>query len=316
MLVVLAVLATTGPASAAEPRLTVSKSALARSLKCVGPVANAKRTPIMLVTGTGASGDEAYLIGKGAFDREGRGVCRVNFPDFTTADVQVSVQYLVYGIRTMRKRAGRDVAVFGISQGGLLPRVALTYWPSLRAQVSDVLAAAGTQHGTNTAGFSDCRRAPGCIPAGWQQRAGSSFLKALNAQRDETPGPTAWTTVRSRDDEVVQPQTGRKPTSSLEGATNVLIQSVCRGRKVTHIGTAVDSVSFALFRDAITHRGPAKLSRIPKSVCSQPYAPGLDPATTAALIGGADGLTGGRSTSQPRVTREPVVRAIFKKKVE
>ena len=98
----IAISASAGPASAADPKLTVSKAALAKSLKCVGPVAGAKRTPIMLVTGTGASGDEAYVIGKGAFDREGRGVCRVNFPNFTTADVQVSVQYLVYGIRTMR----------------------------------------------------------------------------------------------------------------------------------------------------------------------------------------------------------------------
>ena len=144
----------------------MGKASRVDRLKCVGPVADAKRTPIMLVTGTGASGDEAYAIGKGAFDREGRGVCRVNFPDFTTADVQVSVQYLVYGIRTMRRRAGRDVAVFGISQGGLLPRIALTYWPSLRAQVSDVLAAAGTQHGTSLGSSAACQRSPGASPPG------------------------------------------------------------------------------------------------------------------------------------------------------
>ena len=70
-------------------------------------------------------------------------MCTVNFPDFTTADIQVSVQYLVNGIRSMERRAGRPIAVIGISQGGLLPRFALTYWPSLRAQVTDVLAAAG-----------------------------------------------------------------------------------------------------------------------------------------------------------------------------
>ena len=88
----------------------------------------------MLVTGTGATGDEAYAIGKGAFDAYGHPVCTVNFPDFTTADIQVSVQYLVNGIRAMERRAGRPIAVIGISQGGLLPRFALTYWPSLRAQ--------------------------------------------------------------------------------------------------------------------------------------------------------------------------------------
>ena len=125
----------------------------------------------MLVTGTGASGDEAYLIGKPAFDAYGAPVCWVNFPNHTTADVQVSVQYLVHGLRTMSARAGRPVAVFGISQGGLLPRIALTYWPSLRKRVSDVLSAAGTQHGTTAGSRAACRR-DGCTPAPCWKAAG------------------------------------------------------------------------------------------------------------------------------------------------
>jgi hypothetical protein len=220
------------------------------------------------------------------------------------------VQYLVNGLRVMARRAGRRVAVFGISQGGLLPRVALTYWPSLRAKVSDVIAAAGTQHGTILGGDrSACATPPGCIPAGWQQAAGSHFLKALNAQPDETPGPTSWTTVRSSDDETVQPQTGPHPTSALQGATNILIQSVCPGRKVSHIGTALDSVTFAAIDDAMTHAGPAKRSRFAADICAHPYAPGLDEAATTSLLTAAGGLTGSRSTSQPRVTEEPKVRA-------
>src|SRR5689334_21579395 len=127
-----ATLAIAGPAGAAEPKLTVAKPKMRAALKCGPGVKEAKRTPVMLVTGTGASGDEAYAIGKPAFDAYGAPVCWVNFPDHTTADIQVSVQYLVYGLRTMSARAGRPIAVFGISQGGLLPRIALTYWPSLR----------------------------------------------------------------------------------------------------------------------------------------------------------------------------------------
>lgn len=297
-------------ASAAEPALTVGPKALAASLHCVGPLANAKRTPIMLVTGTGASGAEAYAIGKGALDDYGAPVCYVDFPNFTTADIQVSVQYLVSGLRVMSRRAGRRVAVFGISQGALLPRVALTYWPSLRTKVSDVIAAAGTQHGTTTGSAAACRIS-GCIPAGWQQAAGSRFQRALNAQPDETPGPTSWTTVRSQTDEVVRPTTGPHPTSALRGATNVLIQSVCPGRKVTHIGTALDSVTFALTRDAIGHAGPAKVARLPTDICANRYAAGLDPVATSGLLGAATSLTGGRNAGQPKVTREPALRAWF-----
>lgn len=306
-------LAVTPTAHAAEPKLTVRSSKLAAGLKCTTGVRHAKRTPIMLVTGTGASGDEAYGIGKPALDKYGAPVCWVNFPHHTTADVQVSVQYLVYGLRIMARRAGRKVAVFGISQGGLLPRVALTYWPSLRRKVSDVIAAAGTQHGTTTFSLPECKR-QGCTPAEFQQAAGSKFLKALNRRtHDESPGPTSWTTVRSVNDETVKPQTGPHPSSSLKGATNVLIQHVCPGRNVSHIGTALDSVTFALIVDAIKHPGPAKVSRLPKSVCGHPYAPGLDPKTTTALIAAAGGLTSGRSKTEPKVKREPPVRRWMKR---
>ena len=305
--------AAAAPAQAREPRLTVAQRTLDAALHCTPGVDRATRTPLMVVTGTGASGAEAYAIAKPAFDVYGAPVCYVDFPHFTTADMQVSVQYLVNGLRVMSRRAKRRVAVVGISQGGLLPRIALTYWPSLRAKVSDVVAAAGTQHGT-TVGLGACKQSPaGCVPAAWQQLAGSKFLRALNAQPDETPGPTAWTTVRSATDEVVQPQTGPHPTSALKGATNVLIQDVCPGRAVSHIGTGLDSVTFALAADALAHRGPAKVSRLPKDVCDHPYAPGLDESATKNLIAAADTLTAGRAASEPKVAREPRVRAWMKR---
>jgi hypothetical protein len=304
----LCVLAAAAPAAAADPPLTVPKAELDAALRCHGRLQGAERQPIMLVTGTGATGDEAYAIGKGAFDAYRHPVCTVNFPAFTTADIQVSVQYLVNGIQSMTRRAAQPIAIIGISQGGLLPRFALTYWPSLRADVTDVLAAAGTQHGTTL--FDPAACAPsGCAPALWQQAAGSKLLAALNAQADETPGPTAWTTVRSATDEVVQPQTGPHPTSALKGATNVLIQSVCPGRMVSHIGTVLDSVAFAAFTDAIAHKGAARIARLPKDVCAHPYAPGLDEAGTTALLGASGDLITPRLVNQaPRVAAEPPVR--------
>ena len=299
----------------AGPKLTVPKADLAAAFHCPRPVENATDTPIMLVTGTGASGEQAYLIGEGAFEAYGHPVCYVDFPDFTTADIQVSVQYLVYGLRREAALSGRKVAVFGISQGGLLPRFALTYWPDLRSKVSDVLAAAGTQHGSNVGKVSGnpCSAANPCTPAGWQQQKGSNLLNALNSQPDETPGNVSYTTVRSLTDETVQPQGGKHPTSALEGASNILIQDVCPGRTTTHIGTALDSVTFAAFDDAIVHKGAAKVSRLPSDVCSHPYAPGLDEATAAALLSAAGGLTSSQSAAAPKLTAEPKVKPYVKR---
>ena len=86
-------------AMASGPPLTVPQADLAAAFKCPIDPTNATTTPIMFVTGTGASGDQGYLIGQDAFKAYGHPVCYVNFPDFTTADIQVSVQYLVYGLR-------------------------------------------------------------------------------------------------------------------------------------------------------------------------------------------------------------------------
>ena len=78
------------PAAAASgPKLTVSKSDLEAAFHCPLGAPDARGKPIMFVTGTGATGDQGYLIGQDAFEQYGHPVCYVNFPDFTTADIQV-----------------------------------------------------------------------------------------------------------------------------------------------------------------------------------------------------------------------------------
>lgn len=305
-------LASAKPRKPPEPKIAVPKVQLEAAFHCHGEIQGATSEPALFVTGTGATGEQGYLIGKGAFDAFGHPVCDVDFPDYTTADIQVSVQYLVYAIRRMYQESGRRIAIVGISQGGLLPRLALTYWPSLRPMVTDVLAAAGTQHGSTVAAGS-CSETSPCPPAIWQQAAGSNLLKALNRQPIEAPGPTAWTTVRSETDEDVQPTTGPHPTSALKGATNILIQAICPGRVVTHIGTAFDSVTFAAFADAISHKGPAKVSRLPADVCAHPYAPGLDEEKASLFIAGSTGLISTQEATVPQVTAEPKVRAYVKR---
>src|SRR4051794_5658319 len=270
------------PASA-EPQLTVPQAKLAAAFHCNGKIRNATKEPILLSTGTGATGGELYASLKPVLDRYGHPSCYVDFPDYTTADVQISAQYLVFAIRKTERLADRSLAIYGISQGALLPRIALTYWPSLGRKVTDVIAAAGTQHGT-TVGEGSCSSSTPCAPAIWQQAADSNFLRALNGQPDESPGQTSWTTVRSLNDQVVQPQNGPHPTSALEGASNILIQRVCPGKKQDHIGTIFDSVTFAALVDAVAHRGGAKTSRFPASTCSTKYARPLDEQQTDNAI--------------------------------
>lgn len=311
-LITVAALAAPSAASAADPVLTVPQATLDAAVHCTGPALNSTTlTPIMLVTGTGATGDDVYGITKSAWDLYGHPVCYVNFPDQMTADVQISAQYLVNGIRYEYARAGRKIAILGISQGAMLPRWALTWWPSLRSKVSDVVAAAGTQHGSTIVvdkyTSKNCAPHNGCPPAAWQQAVGSNLLNALNAYPSEAPGPTSWTTIRSTTDEVVQPETGPNPTSSLKGASNILIQSVCKGRTTSHIGTLLDSVTFEALFDAVKNPGPAKVSRFPRNTCSHPFGTGLDAALSWVVLAVAKGRLD--SLSVPVTSAEPPVAA-------
>jgi triacylglycerol lipase len=301
------------PAAGAPP-LKVHNSELKAAFHCNGEVANASKTPIMLSTGTLSAGGDLYGSLQDAFDAYPHPVCYVDYPDFTTADIQDSVQYLVFGVRKMARMAGRPVAVYGISQGALLPRVALTYWPRLARKVTDVIAIAGTQHGTTLDAAPLCSSDDLCPPAVWQQAANSNFLEALNRQRDESPGKTGWTTVRTLDDEVAQPQTGEQPTSALKGAANLVIQEVCPGRDTSHVGAVFDSVSFAALVDAVAHRGPARASHLPDGVCSHQYATGLDEATTDGVLAASLGVFLGRVPLVPKVAQEPRVRGWVKRR--
>jgi triacylglycerol lipase len=302
-------------AGAAEPRLTVPRSQMADALTCYGPVGKDAPRPILFAPGTGSDGSQVFLLGAGAFAAMGRTLCVVSFPGRATADLQDSVQYLVFAIRRLSRRAGRPIAVAGVSQGGLLIRMALTYWPSLRTRVRDAVMAAAPHHGARGTRASAARCVTvGCPPALWQQRRGSALLRALNHRHDETPGRTAYTTVRSATDEVVRPQTGPRPTSALKGASNILIQDVCPGRTTTHLGTVVDSVTIAALADAVAHRGPAEISRLPRDVCDHPYGTGLDEAQTSQFLALAPSIIARGVQGLPVVHREPKVRRWMKRR--
>jgi triacylglycerol lipase len=305
------------PASAQpkEPRLTVSSAAAARALTCHGPIGRSAPRPILFAPGTGSDGSQVFLLGGSAFAAMGRTLCVVSFPRRTTADLQISVQYLVRATRRVSHRAGRPIALAGVSQGGLLIRMALTYWPSLRPMVSDAVSAAAPHHGSSGAAETAARcLTEGCPPALWQQRRRSALLRALNHGRGETPGRVAYTTVRSATDEIVHPQTGARPTSVLKGASNILIQDVCPGRRTSHLGTAVDSVTIAALADAVAHKGPARVSRLPRDVCAHPYGTGLDEDRTTQFLELAPLILAQGAQDMPVVRREPPVRAWVKRR--
>jgi hypothetical protein len=260
---------------------------------------------VLLVPGTGATADDNFSWNyEPAFNARGIPWCAVTFPSSGNNDIQVNGEYVVYAIRTMFQRAGRRIAIAGHSQGGMVPRWALRWWPDTRPMVDDVIGFAGTNHGTTMA-HADCPR--GCIPANSQQASDSMFIRALNSGQ-ETFGGISYTEVYSHTDEEVQPNADNTGTSSLHTGngriTNVAIQDICPADTTEHLGIGTyDNVAYSLAMDALSHDGPADPARIPSSVCTQPLMPGVNPLTFPADSMRA--LVDVETSSGDTVTHEP-----------
>lgn len=248
---------------AGEPPLETSPEVLAKSLHCTG-FTHPDKPPVLLVHGTFTAGFEQYewtyipLLVERGFD-----VCTITYPDRGFGDQQISAEYVVYALRRIHADSGRQVAMIGHSQGALMPRWALKWWPSARAAVSDFVLQAGPNHGTSNApSLPVLPGVTGQPESIYQFAPDSQFVTALN-QGDETPGDIDYSNLYTQFDELVQPVTP-VPTAALDWlggnakVANILLQQLCPGRFVDHVSIGLtDRLSFELTLDAISHPGPA-----------------------------------------------------------
>ena len=252
--------------TAADPSFSVPEEELAAALACsdLTDTVGADRTPILLVHGTFTWGEEQFgWSWLPELDALGRDWCVVTYPDRGFGDLQVSAEYVAHAVLTIRDTTGRRVDMAGHSQGALMPRWALKYWPSVNAAVDDFVMLAGPNHGTAVAGSSG---SPMEMPeAFWQMRQGSAFVTTLN-EGDESPGSVSYTSLYTWTDELVQPSYGPDATAPLaedDNVTNLALQEACPGRVVDHltIGTT-DRASFLLTLAAFDQDGPLDVTAV------------------------------------------------------
>ena len=99
------------------------------------------------------------------------------------------------------------VSLVGHSQGGMMPRHWIKFLGG-KNKVDDLVGIAPSNYGTelNRNDFRNALGAPSPCPACDQERAGSRFLRRLNAG-DDTPGPGSFTQIATDDDEIIIPYT-------------------------------------------------------------------------------------------------------------
>lgn len=315
-----AVLALAAPAQAARPfaplgqdgpKLRHDRADLRASLTCTDDLRNAKRKPVLLLSGTTVTPDENFAWNwMPALTAERIPWCASAAPNpDNMEDVQARGEYIVYAIRRMYRLAGRRIAIFGHSQGGMVGRWALRFWPDTRRKVSDVVGAAPSNRGTDSA-EALCSLGS-CPPAFWQQRTSSAFTRALNS-RTETFRRVSYTNVYTRLDVIVIPNGTEDGRSALAGPgkiTNVAVQEVCPANLSDHLALGtIDPLAWELFLDAASHRGPAAVERVGTGACSKAFMPGVEPATVATDLAAAAAALATTSATHPHVPAEPPLR--------
>jgi pimeloyl-ACP methyl ester carboxylesterase len=251
---------------------------------------------VILVHGTGSTPEESFPFGyQAALPKLGIPVCTVRLPERGTVDQQRSIQYVVFAVREVHRRAGRKVSLLGHSQGALLATYAPQFYADLVPLIDDVVGLAGPYQGTQTAN-NDCADGS-CSATSWQFRMGSDLNRAFMS--GGRPAGISFTAVATQFDQLVTPA---PDAARLDGATNVVIQDICPGRTVDHFAIVGDAVGYAIALDAFTNAGTADAARVDRASCAQTFPPGaeqekFDPRSiTNAVLG---------LTTAPQLDREP-----------
>jgi triacylglycerol esterase/lipase EstA (alpha/beta hydrolase family) len=301
------------PLNRKGPKLEVPRADLRASLTCTKDVRDAKREPVLLLPATGVDSEHNFAYNyERAFDQLGIPYCTSDQQGELSSnmdDIQTRGDYVTYAIRKMHRLAGRRIATLGHSQGGMITRWSLRFWPDTRKMVDDVIGMAGSNHGSSSGAIA-CT--PGCSAAFWQQSADSKFTAALNSRAESFAG-ISYTEIYSDHDEVVTPP----PSAGISGPgtiTNVSIQSICPAAPSEHlaIGTS-DATAYGLVIDALGHRGPADPSRVDRGLCTQLTMPGIDQATFPTDTANSFAFLGNSIATYPHVPSEPPLRCYVRK---
>ena len=245
-------------------------------------------SPVLLVPGTGGEPeDNSSGTTSPRSTKLGIPWCAVDAARARNGDIQVDGEYVVNAIRTMYARAGRRIAIVGHSQGGMVAALgaALLARHARDGRRRDRLRALQPRH---DAGRRCVLHGSAARAADWQQRDDSKFIAALNSA-PETFAGISYTNIYTHTDEIVQPEQRRRPAArSLHTGDGRDHQRRDPGHLPATTPTStsrsarIDPVAYALAIDALDHDGPADPSASTRSVCAQPFQPGVNPATFPA----------------------------------
>lgn len=275
-----------------DPAYTIPESQLRGAIHIPSTYTYGLKLPVILCPGTAVPAGVSYrfnyykLLARSDFADP----VFLNIPGTTVHDIQITAQYYAYAINyisaTKTNGSSGAIAIVAQSQGAVNAQWALKYWRSTNDAVSSFIALSPAFRGSTAfLSLTDKLWRVMGIPALRQQRADSEFISVLRDQG----GSSAYvptTSIYTRDDELVQPQTGPGASGRLSdvrgvGVTNAEIQDYCPkdtpgGKHVSHVGVLYNAFAYALSVDALMHGDSGRIMRLDlKSICRYERLPGV-----------------------------------------
>ncbi|KAI9603390.1 hypothetical protein KEM48_001370 [Puccinia striiformis f. sp. tritici PST-130] len=215
---------------------TQSESAYREMITCHAGL-RGQRGVVLLVPPTGGDGQQTWTRSPYFLylPKQGFSICWVDNPTKGTGDIQLTAEYVAYAIKYLSAQSGQPISIVSFSQGGLNTQWALTFWPSAAKVTS---------------------------------RAIRALTAAVPGSGARAMVPT--TSVYTRDDDLVLPQTGSHPISALDGASNIAIQDICGIAHVAdHFLLVGDLATYSIALNALMSGRPANPATVDKTHCNQ-----------------------------------------------
>lgn len=229
------------------------------------------RYPVVLVPGTWANQADDFaavspLLADNGYCVYTDNLGQTDYGDYMSqvGDIPTSASELATVVNKVLAATGATrVDLVGHSQGGgVLPRWYLKY-DGGAAKVSVLVGLAPSNHGSTLDGVQTLLDDLGLVgaantglnaagfPAAVQQEQGSQVNAELDQGGDTVPG-VSYTTIVSRNDEVVTPYTNQFLTAG-PGATvhNILLQDVCALDQGDHLSVVYDHIALRLMLNAL-----------------------------------------------------------------
>lgn len=306
------------PSDSPAPPLEISSQELDSSMKCSEGFGPDSGRAVLLVPGATQTVESNFSWNYiPAFDKAGIPWCAVDLPNSNTGELQASSEYITHAIRKMFNTTKTKIAIVGFSQGGVMPRWSLKFFPDTRDMVEDMIGIAAANHGLIEANLLCAPPVVGCITSFTQIAVGAKWMDALNAG-GETLAGIDYTQIYTRTDDVAIPNFDEaNGVSSLRtgdgNKVNIATQDICLTNTADHflVGSS-DAVGFAIVSDALAHPGVASVERLQAltpGLCLTPFMPGVDPLMFPINFATKMMSTFAQSvTLQPKSTEEPALR--------